>query len=200
LLQDYHSPAEESLAAMTKKLEEWAQGDIYQASCNKLNELLEHDLRTKRQQWVLVADDDRVTRKLVSRRIQQADANVIVVNAHDGADALERLKIGRIDFGGNPAVIVLDLNMPQLDGWQVIEKLRKDYVAKNQAQGIPIIALSSTTGEKGTIFRKSVHGCKAGYDPLISIAKEDCLTPQKYDVGAEKGLIDWVKHFLKQQS
>jgi len=58
---------------------------------------------------VLVVDDDRDVRDLVTFALERAGC--VVVAAEDGVDALEKLA-----GGFDPAIIVLDLEMPNLDG------------------------------------------------------------------------------------
>lgn len=147
---------------------------------------------------VLVVDDERGIRKLVSRNIKKADNRIITFEAANGQMALELLDEIRSKFSRDPLFIVTDLNMPVMDGWELIENLRKDYESRGLTQGIPVVVLSSTSGEKGHVFfQKSVHGGKSGYSPLISVAKEVCLKPGKYDATGEKGLNVWIKHFLR---
>ncbi len=93
-------------------------------------------------------------------------------------------------------LVIHDLQMPELDGFGVIEALEKEYRAAGRDQGIPIIVLSSTTGEKGHFLRRSVHGSRATYVPLVSVAKEDCVAPARYDAAGTEGLLAWVRHFL----
>ncbi len=147
---------------------------------------------------VLVVDDERGIRKLVARSIKKGDPRIVVFEAANGQMALELLKEIREKFSRDPLFIVTDLNMPVMDGWELIENLKKDYELRGKTQGIPIIVLSSTSGEKGHVFfRKSVHGGKSGYNPLVAVAKEVCLKPTKYDAVGEKGLSVWMKHFLR---
>jgi len=50
--------------------------------------------------------------------------------------------------------------------------LKKEYESKGKEAGIPIIAASSTDGEKSSLLsKKSVHEGKSGYTPLVSVAK-----------------------------
>ncbi|MBT3375041.1 MAG: response regulator [Lentisphaerae bacterium] len=147
---------------------------------------------------VLIVDDERGIRKLVARNIKKSDKRIVVFEAANGQMALELLEEIRAKFSRDPLFIVTDLNMPVMDGWEFIEHLREDYEARGLTQGIPVVVLSSTSGEKGHVFfRKSVHGGKSGYSPLISVAKEVCLQPGKYDATGEKGLGVWIKHFLR---
>jgi DNA-binding response OmpR family regulator len=64
---------------------------------------------------LLVVDDDTSIRELVSTRLTLA--GYVVLTAKDGAEALTRLTERRYDG------MVLDLNMPQMDGFAVLECL-----------------------------------------------------------------------------
>ena len=147
---------------------------------------------------VLVVDDMRLVRKMVSRNISENDPNVIVFEAENGQQALERLAEIREKYTRDPLFIITDLEMPVMDGWTLIENLRKDYEGRGRTHGIPVIVLSSSTGEKGALFfKKSVHGDKSAYNPLVTIAKDDCIKPDKYASKGEKGVRAWAKHFLR---
>jgi hypothetical protein len=61
-----------------------------------------------------------------------------------------------------------------------------------------VIVLSASSGEKGhLLFKKSVHGDKSGYNPIVTVAKEECLKAAKYDAKGDRGLRAWIKHFLR---
>jgi DNA-binding response OmpR family regulator len=64
---------------------------------------------------VLVVDDDVSILELVGTRLTLADYTVLT--ARDGVEALSRLKERRYD------AMVLDLNMPQVDGFEVLQKM-----------------------------------------------------------------------------
>ncbi len=146
---------------------------------------------------VLLVDDERGIRKRVARDVQAFDKNIVIYEASNGQEALQKLAQIRTTHSRDPLFIVLDLNMPIMDGWQVIKELKKDYESQGKEIGIPIIVLSSTSGEKGIFLTKSsVHDGKSGYNPLVSIAKEACIDKTKYDT-SEKGLVVWLKHFIK---
>jgi DNA-binding response OmpR family regulator len=77
---------------------------------------------------VLVIDDDPAMTDLLSLLLPPSFANLKVVN--DGARGIEMAK--KID----PAIILLDLMMPGMDGWQVCEAIR-------EFSSVPIIILSA---------------------------------------------------------
>jgi len=147
---------------------------------------------------VLVVDDSRMVRRMVAKGLLEKDDKIVVYEAEDGQQALERLAEIREKHAREPLFIVTDLEMPVMDGWQFINELRKDYEAQGLTQGIPVIVLSSSSGEKGgLLFKKTVHGKKARYSPMVTVAKEDCVKPGKYIAVGQKGMTAWAKHFLR---
>lgn len=167
--------------------------EAYEAMIEHINVVRDPNSNT-----VLVVDDEIGIRRFVKRGIQRHDKSILVFEAEHGQDAIEKLALIREKYNREPLFIVTDLNMPVMDGWEFIMHLYKEYKAAERTQGIPIIVLSSTSGEKGVaFFRKSVHGDKAKYKPLVSVAKEACMAPTKYDARGEKGLMSWIKHFMR---
>jgi CheY-like chemotaxis protein len=160
-----------------------------------------HSVRSRAEEHprsVLVVDDDTEMRQLVAHDIRAADPHIEVLEASNGREALDHLDRLRAQNACEPLFIVLDLKMPVMDGWQVIETLHKRYESQGLSQGIPIIVLSSTSGEKGFgPFRHSIHGGRTTYIPLVGVAKEACTDPKRYDAFGEKGLLAWVAHFLQ---
>ena len=147
---------------------------------------------------VLLIDDEKGIRKKVARDVRTFDPDLAIFEAGNGKEGLERLEEIRAKYSRDPVLIVLDLNMPVMDGWTFIKTLKKEYESQGRATGIPILVLSSTSGEKGGFFGKTtVHDGKAGYEPLVSVAKETCVDMSHYDAKGEKGLMAWLTHFAK---
>lgn len=67
---------------------------------------------------VLVVDDSRVSRMMLSKMISMADSEWDIVEAEDGQQAVEKAS------ASTPDLIVMDINMPVMDGFQAIEILR----------------------------------------------------------------------------
>jgi CheY-like chemotaxis protein len=78
---------------------------------------------------ILVADDERQIVKLVEINLKKAGYDVVC--AYDGAEALEKAIAER------PDVIVLDAEMPRMDGFEVVRRLQ----SFPEAQHIPVIML-----------------------------------------------------------
>jgi chemosensory pili system protein ChpA (sensor histidine kinase/response regulator) len=88
------------------------------------------------QPLVMVVDDSLTVRKITSRLLNRAGYQVIT--AKDGVDALEQLA------GVMPAVMLLDIEMPRMDGFELTKQLRRDAATRN----LPIIMITSRTAEK----------------------------------------------------
>ena len=67
---------------------------------------------------VLIADDEDVILQILAKQV--ASAGYQVITAVDGFDAWEKIK------SESPDIIILDLSMPRMDGYQVLEALRKN--------------------------------------------------------------------------
>lgn len=148
---------------------------------------------------VLIIDDERGIRMKVARDVKTFAPDVVIYEAANGQEGLTKLAEIRKKYYRDPLFIVLDLNMPVMDGWTVVETLKEEYKKAGKSAGIPIIILSSTSGEKGLFMKKSVHDGKSGYSPLVSVAKETCVDGKRYDAAGEKGLMSWLSHFLKAE-
>lgn len=85
---------------------------------------------------ILVADDSPTIRKFVSFSL--AAEGYKIVTASDGMDALEKLPKEKFDL------IITDLNMPNLDGFELVKSVRDTAEYKD----IPIIILSSLDSEQ----------------------------------------------------
>jgi CheY-like chemotaxis protein len=73
-------------------------------------------------------------------------ANEVIV-ARDGAEALDYLRCEGSHAGrpeGNPAVVLLDLKLPKVDGLQVLEQIKGDP----HLQSVPVVILTSSREEK----------------------------------------------------
>ena len=80
---------------------------------------------------ILIADDNRVNRLLLARGLEHQGHTVVF--AQDGAEALELLRRQQFDL------MLLDVLMPELDGYQVLAELKLDPHLRN----IPVVMTSS---------------------------------------------------------
>ena len=100
---------------------------------------------------ILVADDVKQNVKLL--RVILTASEYDVVEAYDGEEALEKVKTE------NPDLILLDIMMPKLTGYEVCEKLRADEETSN----LPIVLITSLRE-----MDDRIKGIEAGADNFIS--------------------------------
>ncbi len=75
-------------------------------------------------------DDDRLSIKLMSMLIAKNDFCEEIISFHNPENALDELKINATNASKLPDVILLDLNMPVLDGWQFLDEFALVTFAK----------------------------------------------------------------------
>jgi len=99
---------------------------------------------------VLVADDDDDIRSLVIFRLERSGYRTVV--ARDGEEALA-LALERV-----PALAVLDVMMPKLDGYEVTRRLRSE----DATRGMPVILLTARAQDADV-----ARGFESGADDYI---------------------------------
>jgi DNA-binding response OmpR family regulator len=97
---------------------------------------------------VLVVDDDETIRAVVRRLIERAGG--AVAEAETGEQGLRAL------YEGRPDIVVLDIELPGLDGWQVLERIR-------QLTDLPVVMLSARADEL-----EKVRALRAGADDYVT--------------------------------
>lgn len=80
---------------------------------------------------ILLADDERSLRELL--RVLFEGAGYEFIEAEDGKNALEQIKKSK------PDLIILDVNMPKMNGFQVLEHIKKD----SKTRDIPVVMLTT---------------------------------------------------------
>jgi CheY-like chemotaxis protein len=79
---------------------------------------------------VVLVDDDRASQDLIAAYLDGLPVQVL--RATDGVEALDRIRRAL------PAAVVLDIKLPRLDGWQVLDRLKADPATA----GIPVVITS----------------------------------------------------------
>jgi chemosensory pili system protein ChpA (sensor histidine kinase/response regulator) len=85
---------------------------------------------------IMVVDDSLTVRKITSRLLSRTGYQVVL--AKDGVDAMEQLTEML------PDVMLLDVEMPRMDGFELAKRMRQDARTKN----VPIIMITSRTADK----------------------------------------------------
>ncbi|MCG8315082.1 MAG: response regulator [Pseudomonadales bacterium] len=99
---------------------------------------------------VLIIDDDRLIRKIISRAVE---SDYDVVTAENGEEGIDKVKSVQPDF------ILLDVEMPGMNGYEVCDKLKQNP----DTQHIPVLFLSGRTE-----LRERMLGYEAGAADFIT--------------------------------
>jgi len=136
------------------------------------------------QKIIFLADDDRDDTEMFCEALEDIDDNIICHCAINGEEFFRKLGM----LSEKPQLIFLDLNMPIMDGWECLKKLKHDKNYKN----IPVIIISTSSHKEDM-----VNAVKLGaicyfvkpnsYNELIEV-----LQAITKNVG--EGLIDVVKN------
>jgi DNA-binding response OmpR family regulator len=97
---------------------------------------------------VLIVEDDPDVRLLLSTMLERA--GIEPMTARDGRQGL------RAFFDGRPDAVVLDVALPELDGWAVLERIR-------EFSDVPVMVLTASAGEM-----TKVRGLRAGADDYVT--------------------------------
>lgn len=133
---------------------------------------------------ILIAEDDFVNQKLISHSMQTTGAVFDIVG--NGREAIEHLMMGTYDL------IMMDINMPEMDGFEATE-----YIRKNMKLKTPIIAMTgwSSKDDSNKFEEVGMNGTLAkpfGLEILYKTLHEALIAvkPSVASAGNEDGLID----------
>ncbi|MBX9853506.1 MAG: response regulator [Cytophagaceae bacterium] len=123
---------------------------------------------------VLLVDDDGVTNFINHRLIKKLNLTDCIQSAINGNEALRYIKdfISKNDQNC-PELILLDINMPVLDGFEFLDEFQKLNI--NNRDRVKIIMLTTSTHQKDVL--KIAKDTKIGYinKPLTEEKLKECL-------------------------
>lgn len=109
---------------------------------------------------ILLVEDNSMDINLTIQAFSKHKAPKRIVIAKNGVEALDYLfKTGK--FAGNskreiPSLVLLDLNLPMIDGFEVLRRIREDRMTKR----VPVVVLT-TSGEKKDVTKSYKIGANS---------------------------------------
>jgi CheY-like chemotaxis protein len=127
--------------------------------------------------FILLVDDDKDW--LFLSRVQLAKAGVThtVTEAHDGEKAIS-ICSSSLNRGAIPLFVLLDINMPRVSGFEVLEWIR----AEPRLDDVPVIMLSSSQLE-ADLFRAKTLGADAFLAKGDNVASFSALYRESKEIG-----------------
>ena len=95
--------------------------------------------------WILLAEDNAIDAELALRALKAHDADEVLL-ANDGAEVLDCLLCRGVyenREAGHPALVLLDLKMPKVDGLEVLRHMKNDA----RLRQIPVVMFTSSREE-----------------------------------------------------
>jgi len=106
---------------------------------------------------ILLVEDDPGHARLIEKNLRRSNVTNGIIRASNGQQALDYL-FSEGQYSGteraSPLLVLLDLNMPVLDGYQVLERMKSD----ERTRHIPVIMLT-TTDDAREVSRCYELGC-----------------------------------------
>ncbi|MBY0314873.1 MAG: response regulator [Bdellovibrionales bacterium] len=108
-------------------------------------------MKNKTSVPILVVDDDREDCEMIREAFVESRLSNKVDFVHDGTELIDylsqRLDSTDLQFGGLPGLILLDLNMPKMDGREVLRELKMHP----RLHQIPIVVLTTSQAEEDIV-------------------------------------------------
>ena len=94
----------------------------------------------------MVVDDNTDFTYVMKKRLEKLSQEYQVIGVHSGKECFEQLQCGVL-----PDIILLDVMMPQMNGWDVFAKLKEHQTWRN----VPVILLTAKTDQYSKGFGKT---------------------------------------------
>lgn len=124
----------------------------------------------KTRKPILLVEDDKVDQMTVKRAFKELKITSRLDIVGNGTEALEFLRNGQHEL---PCLILLDLNMPRMNGIEFLKTIKEDATLNM----IPVVVLTTSREEqdKGESFRQSVAGYMikpVDYENFVEMVRE----------------------------
>ena len=112
---------------------------------------------------LIMVEDDAGHAALIQKNLQRAGVAKPIVHLQDGAEALEYFFHEGKTTDAEKQLVLLDLNLPKVDGYEVLRRLKEDEKTRN----IPVIILTTTDNPR-EVNRCYEMGCNVYITKPIS--------------------------------
>ena len=104
---------------------------------------------------ILLVEDNEMNRDMLSRRLARKGYDVVL--AENGTQGVE------MAFSESPELVLMDLNLPDIDGWEATRQIRDRETEQGKGRKVPIIAV--TAHAMSMDFKKAIDAGCDQYEP-----------------------------------
>lgn len=105
---------------------------------------------------ILLTEDDNGHAMLIARNLERNGIDFPMIRFTDGQETVEYLERTRLKEPERAFIMILDLNLPRMDGFEVLRRVKNEKAFEN----IPVIILSTTDNPR-EIERCQLAGCSS---------------------------------------
>jgi CheY-like chemotaxis protein len=103
---------------------------------------------------ILLVDDDDIDAMSIERSLKKQNLSNPLVRAHDGAEGLELMRA--LINAGRKYIVLLDINMPRMNGFEMLKNLRADPVTASSL--VFMLTTSQAEDDKAKSYQRNVAG------------------------------------------
>lgn len=107
---------------------------------------------------VWIVDDDPIARLLIKKTVDRAAIFNSCKEFTDGAELIEKLRDRGSSELKEPDLILLDINMPEKDGWEVLDFIKAENIAFRKSQLVLLTSSINPKDRTRAFSYKSVNG------------------------------------------
>ncbi|MFY7732662.1 MAG: response regulator [Bacteroidia bacterium] len=105
-----------------------------------------------------IIDDDSIYRMMAELIIKKVDANLLIEHCENGEVAIE--KLSAIKNTNDKIIILLDINMPMLDGWNFLEDIENGIFFELNK---PLIFIVSSSADESDLIKSQQYSNVKGF-------------------------------------
>jgi CheY-like chemotaxis protein len=128
--------------------------------------------------YIVIADDDLEDHELIKKAVKECDLNYIVTSVYNGMQLMNlllRKGFYKTEFTHNPDLVILDLKMPIMDGYEALRQIRSNP----GLQDIPVYVIteSDTADDRKKLVEAGADGFYTkpfSFDELLKLVGTIC--------------------------
>jgi len=107
---------------------------------------------------VLLVDDDEIANFIHQSFLEEVNIADRILTAQNGREALQLIQQGKMEVHGKPVLILLDINMPVMNGHEFLDAFNQLEPEKRQLFKVVVLSSSNNTTDVNRAYQKGAVG------------------------------------------